>query len=353
MNKKIKVLHLLQSDRFSGAENVVCQIAYMFNNNENIDMVYSSKDGPIRDTLKKFNIPFYPMSKLCFKEVKRVIKEYKPDIIHAHDASASVISSLLMKDKNIISHLHSNPPWIKKYGLNSFLYYISSFKYYKILTVSESIMSEYIFGDKLQVKTDIIGNPIDSQSIKTVAGITNIKKSYEIAFLGRLAFPKNPKRFIDIIHTLKKNMPNISAIMIGDGELRSECEKHIKDLGLEDNITLIGFLENPYHSLAKAKILCITSNWEGYGLAAVEALSLGLPVVCTKVGGLPKIVNEKCGQLCNSNNDFVIEIQKLLTDKEYWGRKVEHTYLQAKSLDNSIDYHEKIATVYNVIGEGR
>jgi glycosyltransferase involved in cell wall biosynthesis len=353
MDNKIKVLHLLQSDRFSGAENVVCQIVDMFKNDDLIEMAYCSKDGPIRESVKKFNISFYPMSKLSLKEVKRVIKEYKPDIIHAHDASASVISALLLKNYPIISHLHSNPPWIKKNSFNSIVYYLSSFRFNKILTVSESIMNEYVYGNKLREKTVTIDNPIDIQSIKVKANLMDInteERSYDIAFLGRLAHPKNPIRFINLIGNLKNKLENISAIMIGDGELRAECENHIISLGLKDNIKITGFLDNPYHLLSKAKVLCITSRWEGYGLAAVEALALGLPVVSASVGGLPNIVSENCGKLCFSDEDFVVEINKLLTNEEYWLKKVEHTISKSEFLQNIEEYRGKIINVYNTLG---
>ena len=62
----MKVLHLLQSDRFSGAENVVCQIIGMMKNEPNIEMVYCSSDGPIRDALAERKIKFVPLEKFSF-----------------------------------------------------------------------------------------------------------------------------------------------------------------------------------------------------------------------------------------------------------------------------------------------
>lgn len=146
MSDKIKVLHLLQSDKFSGAENVACKIIEMFNDDTNFEMAYCSKSGQISDVLQKKGIMYYPMSNLSIREVKRVVDLFEPDIIHAHDASASVISSMLSKRYPILSHMHSNPPWIKKMGKNSILYFISSLRFRNVLTVSSSIMEEYVFG---------------------------------------------------------------------------------------------------------------------------------------------------------------------------------------------------------------
>ena len=80
-----RVLHLLSTNRFSGAENVACQIIRMFSDLPEYDMAYCSPDGPIADAVKSKGIFFLPMDRLSLCEIKRVIAAYKPDIIHAHD----------------------------------------------------------------------------------------------------------------------------------------------------------------------------------------------------------------------------------------------------------------------------
>lgn len=71
----MRILHLLQSNRFSGAENVVCQIIEMMNDNPNIEMIYCSRDGQIRDALLERDVQFVPIKDLTKSEVKRVIFE--------------------------------------------------------------------------------------------------------------------------------------------------------------------------------------------------------------------------------------------------------------------------------------
>ena len=81
------VLHILPSSSFSGAENVVCQIIKMFSGSD-YKMYYCSPDGRIRDALEENNIDFLPLREFSVKELKRIISETKPDIIHAHDMRA-------------------------------------------------------------------------------------------------------------------------------------------------------------------------------------------------------------------------------------------------------------------------
>lgn len=113
----MKILHVLQSNRFSGAENVVCQIIDLFRTDENIEMLYCSPDGPIREMLNERGMPFAPMKKLSVSELKRILKKEKPDLIHAHGFRASILSVISTKKIPVISHLHNNGPWLKKRGV--------------------------------------------------------------------------------------------------------------------------------------------------------------------------------------------------------------------------------------------
>lgn len=117
MVKKMKVLHLLRSNRFSGAENVALQIINMFRD-DNIEMAYCSRDGQIRDVLSERKVKFFPVSNLSMKEIRRVVREFAPDIIHAHDATASVIAGIATaffgRCNGVISHMHVNHENMRK-----------------------------------------------------------------------------------------------------------------------------------------------------------------------------------------------------------------------------------------------
>ncbi len=341
-----KILHILKSNSYSGAENVVATIIDSFESHKlNSEFVYVSPDGPIRDVLNEKNIKFEPLKSLAISEIKRVIKKYNPDIIHAHDFSSSVICSVSCGKIPVVSHLHNNCPWLKKPCLKSIVYFISCFKYKHIIGVSDSVFEEYIFGKVIAKKTLVAGNPIDTKKVVELAGKSVSKECYDICFLGRLTEQKDPLRFVEFIKVLS-NTVNVTAVMIGDGELRHDLENKIRSLKLEDKITIKGFLSNPYSLLKNTRVLCIPSKWEGFGLVAVEALSLGIPVVASNVGGLPGIITEKCGKICNTDNDFLDFMKDILTKKELWEKYSKGAIQRATELDNVEDYCVKLDEVY-------
>jgi len=344
----IKVLHILNTSSYSGAENVAITIISKMS--ENISSCYASFDGLIKDKLIENSIEFKTIYKLNVIEVRRLIKEFNPDIIHAHDFRTSVIAAFSTNKVPIISHLHNNSPWLKTLNLYSLIYLIATFKIKKILCVSESIIQEYIFSFFIKNKMINISNPIDLNKIKTQSqehqeGL----KSYDIAFIGRLSTPKDPLSFIELIKLVKQKIPEITAVMIGEGVLMNDCQQKIKEMELIENIELVGFLNNPLPLLSKSKLLCMTSTWEGFGLVAIEALALGIPVVAKPVGGLIEIITDDTGLLSNNKDELVFEIIKLIKSAEYRHSKSTGALKRSQEFSNLNSYTMKLEKIYKEV----
>ncbi len=341
-----KILHILNSDRFSGAENVVVTIIESFKKmGDDTEFVYVSRDGSIRQVVEERGIAFEAIQSMSPKELRRIIKKYKPHCIHAHDFTASIIAAVSAGRIPVISHLHNNSPWIKTYCLNSFVFGLSCFKYKYILGVSDSVFDEYVFGKYILAKSKVVGNPIDiSRGIDRAEG-DNAFEEYDVAFLGRLCEPKDPIRFIEIIKKLNIILP-IKAVMLGDGPYREMVESKILEYGLKDSIELKGFVNNPYKILKNCKVLCAPSKWEGFGLMAVEALSLGVPVAASPVGGLVDIVTERCGALCSTDDEFVEFMSGLIADKELCRKFSKEADKRAAELDNIKEYCGELKKIY-------
>ena len=165
------------------------------------------------------------------------------------------------------------------------------------------------------------------------------KKKYDICCVARLTEQKNPMKFLDVLYSIKKSKSDVKAVWVGEGSLEVEVKKRIYELGLADNVEMVGFQKNPYKYMACSKIFMLTSDWEGYGLVAFEALTLGLPCIVSNVGGLPKIVDDSCGMLCNKAGDFVHEAIELLND-------VALNILYDPSNKSESDFWEKSAADY-------
>lgn len=343
--KKV-IIHLVSSNIYSGLEKVASCI--INNLNKDYEMVYVTREGPVLEQLKKLNIKYFIIKKMSVKEIKRVINELKPDLIHAHDYRASCIASLTKTNIPIISHLHNNSPWLKTFHPYSFFYLISSFEFKKILIVSKKIQEEYIFSKYINNKYLCVNNPLNRNDILKKVNEKEIIK-YDICCVGRLTKQKNPEKFIKIIYELKKDYPDIKAVWVGTGELYDKCLKLVKKYNLESNIDYVGFQDNPYKYMKESKIFMLTSRWEGYGLVLFEALTLGLPCVVSKTLELPYLIDSKIGFICDKEKEYILGVKDLLNDNIKYKLFSKNSLLKSKELENHDIYIKKIKELYESI----
>lgn len=344
--KKKKILHILSSNKYSGAENVVCTIIDKIGNE--YDMYYCSPNGPIREFLKEKGINYVPIKKFTYKEIKQTVNSIKPDIIHAHDNKATVYASLLYKKCKIISHIHGNNKIMNTFNLKTLLFNICSRKIEKFIWVSDSSFNGYYFNKKIKYKSAILYNVIDQTEIIKKSKLYEPVEKYDICFLGRLSYPKNVLRLIDIIKNIKSQKTNIKIAIIGEGEDREIIERKIEEYKLNDNIKMYGYLMNPYPILNNSQMLVMTSIYEGTPICALEAQALNKPIIATKVDGLIKIVkNGYNGYLSNSNKKLENKIFELLSNKKIYTKYVEHTKRMFTETNNINKYLMKIKEIYN------
>lgn len=342
MDKKRKIAHVLKSSIYSGAENVALTIIKGLQ--EEYEFVYIATEGPIREKLEEENIPFVLLEKFNRKNLKNVLNRVQPDIIHAHDFSATVMS-LLCGHHRVISHLHYDPPWARKWNLKTIIFVVLGKRIAKILAVSRRAYQNLVFSDILKSKMQMIGNPIDKDYILSMGKDEKIKK-YDILFVGRLAEQKSPQTFIEIVCKLTESGRTVQCAMAGAGELEEECRNLIKKNNLQDNIELLGFQKNPYQLMKKSKILCVTSLWEGYGLVAAEANILGVPVLSTRTGGVTEIFGENAIELCTDAMDFVKKILILLNDGQEYQKWQERALERARGFITPEEYIRQLRVIY-------
>ncbi len=349
MNGKVRVLHILSSNRFSGAENVVCQIIHMFRNDLEYEFVYCSPDGEIRLALKERNIKFKSIKKMSISEIKRVIEEINPDIIHAHDMRASFFAALACKKIPLITHIHNNSYESRKPTVKSILYWFAGKKSKHIFWVSKSAYEGYCFHRGIQSKSSILYNVIDAEQLIQKANSAANKEKYDVIYLGRLTYPKNPERVVEVLEKVKMKYPKLSAAIIGTGELENEIKEIINLKGMNDNICMCGFMNNPYGILQNAKVMLMTSRWEGTPMCALEAMALGIPIVSTPTDGLKEIVDcGKTGYLSDQNNVLEEKIYELITNENILSSFRKKCLEKNRMINNSFVYKDRIRKEYDL-----
>ena len=346
--RPIKVLHLISTSLFSGAENVACQIINLYKDDNGYDMKYCAVIGKNKPALEIRKIPVLELNKFSIHDIKKAINEYNPDIIHAHDPKSVIASVIASRGKKIIAHIHSNHRYMRKISIKSFIFHFYIEKIISnIIWVSDSALNEYIFNKRINKKISsiVLRNVVNPYELKEIAGNDKNKYSFDLIFLGRMEDVKDPLRFINIVSQVQKSKRDLKVAMIGDGTLMDEVKAKINALDLGKNITIFGNLINPYKILLCSKILVITSRYEGTPMNALESIACNIPVVTTPVDGLLEIINKK--YLCSTDMGFVKTITTLLNDNGLYNKYKIDLITINNGINDISTYKRKITELYS------
>jgi glycosyltransferase involved in cell wall biosynthesis len=161
----------------------------------------------------------------------------------------------------------------------------------------------------------MIPNGVD---LKHIAKVKPSKKKFDALFVGRLIADKNADFLLRALQLTKNRLPNVCCGVVGMGPEAERLAALTKKLGLERNVTFLGFLENDtdvYMLMKSAKVLAFPSTREGFGIVAIEANACGLPVITVKheMNAAVDLVDGKNGSVVDfSEQAFAGEMLRIL-----------------------------------------
>lgn len=301
-----------------GAERVVSYLLeYCQNNNIDTCLVlmssnikYQIPDGTEIHYLDRVNgdesgiVKALKIPKLAYRYAK-LAKQLK--LTHSlsfltRPSIINILSSKLTNYKyNIITNERAYPSL--QYGYNNFQSVFNKFLIRNLYKRSDIVISNSHGSAKDLIsnfevpksKMKVIHNPIDLEKIEEIDPISGFfdKNNFNIVTVGRLDIGKNHALLIESISQLK--IESIKLYIFGDGNLRSELETLIADLGLTNQVFLMGFDSNPYKYLKAADLFIFGSNHEGFPNVLLEAMACNLPILTTN---------------CKSGPDEIMELKK-------------------------------------------
>ncbi len=344
----MKVMHVLNSRIYSGAEKVVCQIIKAFEAVDGVEMVYCSPDSDIvRQMLAEQGVTFLPLEDLTPGNLKQVIDREKPDWIHAHDMRAGLMSALCCGKIPLVSHIHNNAYDARGLSAKSVGYLIAGFKAKRILWVSNSSYEGYLFHKLFAKKSSVLYNIIDAEQIYQKKAQDANTYDYDMIYVGRLTYQKDPQRLMRLCARLKEQKPDLKVAIVGTGELEGEVKELCAGLGLENTVHFLGFQSNPIKMVHDSKAMILTSRWEGTPMCALEAMALGTPVVSTPSDGMKDIIEDGVnGYLTDDDAVMAEKLLKIMNDPQHRRMLSENTMEKFAQINDAPKYQEAIAACY-------
>jgi N-acetyl-alpha-D-glucosaminyl L-malate synthase BshA len=258
-----------------------------------------------------FDFPLYTLA-LASKMVEVVQYEHL-DLLHVHYAIPHASSAYLAKqmingkhDLKVTTTLHGTD--ITLVGLEPSFLPLVKFSIEQsdgVTAVSRFLKEKTLTNYNINKDIEVIPNFVDTQLYKPMEADC-IKRRLAAEGEKILVHTSNfrpVKRVTDVIKVfdiVQKEIPS-KLLLIGDGPDRSECERLTRQLDLNDKVKFLGKQEGLVEILSCSDLFLIPSQSESFGLAALEAMACGLPVISSSVGGLPELVK-------HNESGFIAEI---------------------------------------------
>jgi len=320
---KKKILYLITQSNFGGAQKYVFDLATGLDKEKYEVAVAAGQKGELFGRLETAGIKIFklkhlyrPIRPICdllaYFEIKKLLKSWQPDVLHLNSSKPSVLGALAARRRpiKVVYTVHgavfeATFFWLARKFFLLLEKFSARFKD-KIICVSEADRQQWLkYNVAPTEKLVTIHNGIRSDleflarleaRQKLLPGL-NFDDYKIIGFAGYFYPEKNLETLIDaanlIFSLTQTREKKIIFVLIGAGPLENSLKLKVKSLKLENKILFLGAMPESYKYLKAFDIFVFPSKKEGLPYAILEAMSAGVLIVASNVGGIPEMIEDK------------------------------------------------------------
>lgn len=339
MEQKKKILFVSTKSVLGGAQKYIYDLAVNLPKETFEVVVAAGGKGPLKKKIEDAGIPYIEIQNFerdvkivkeifAFFELARLFRKLKPDIVHLNGSKAGALGTFAAKVAlvpKIVFSTHGLPYFEKRPRWQNFFIYITLkfAAYFQNIVIAISQFDyEHALKHNLVLSSKLTYIPIsiEPEEYRFLSRKKARVKLYntDSMVIGTIAeFTKN-KGIADLIDAI--NQVKIQCVVIGWGEEKETLQEKIKNLKLENTISLVAGSGEDHKYLKAFDIFVLPSLKEGLPYTLLEASIAEVPIVATAVGGVPEIVeHEKTGLLVNASSpeELARAIRALVENREY------------------------------------
>lgn len=366
------------SSLLDGINRHILNIAPVLNSFDGMEVRVCSimPGGELHEELDKAGVKSYSLGFPNGHQVgiisafRRVVKDFRPDIVHSHVMSIMqrFYLSYFARDIKYVVTIHGISDPIKpsaRYRLEKALLSISPIRINAKLFISQGVKDSLIdlFND--EAITEVCYNPISFDSPKHTGKLQClIGKDGDTKIIGtacRLSTVKNPQAFTDVMCRVLVDMPEVNAVVLGDGpeNLKDECRRIVRQYNVEKRFHWLGYRPDASKLIADMACFVMTSHSEGMPTSLLECFVAKTPVALFEgKGGLKDIamLNPKTHPiaamtLAGDNSGLSKKIEKILSHTENTDVMTANAYQIAKANFDVQNICMKMLNIYKSIYE--
>jgi len=237
-----------------------------------------------------------------------LMRRERPHVVHTHTAKAGLLGRVAawLAGVPVIVHTFHGHVLHGYYGpvKNQLLRWVErllALTADRLVTVSEQVKNDLVgYGIAKAEKISVVPLGFDLEPFLTAdkfrgkfkQEITLSQEHKLIGIVGRIFPIKNHGLFLDAAACIARQDPLARFVVVGDGVLRQTLENKARDLAIDDRVMFTGWRRDLPRICADLNVLVVSSDNEGTPVSAIEAMAAGCPVVATRVGGLPDLIDD-------------------------------------------------------------
>lgn len=313
-----RILHLLSGPYVGGAETNLLALMHHFDQDRFEHAVAFGGSGQLEQELAQIGVRLIrlspqPLSLRAMFDMPvmvRKIADFRPDIIHSHLDLPNLVALVAKRALGckVVLHFHGIGIVPRSYFPGSYakrLFWNVMAHLYRYSNKAIAICSFQLpFLAKLGMSDDkvvLIPNGISLGGEQPVRVSTD--GAYRFVNVGRFFPQKDHALLIRAFAEVNLDFPQTRLTLVGDGPLRSDVEKQIQEMGLQDKVELLGMRRDIPEILAEHDCFVLNSRWELHPITILEAMRAGLPVIASDVGGVADTVMDKVTGLVVKSGD--------------------------------------------------
>lgn len=329
--KKKKIVHLIGGGEIGGAEKLVLTLMKLLDKNKYDVQLICLCAGPFAGVASEqgFKVTTLAMKhKLdlaMIQSIRKYLIENDIDLVHTHGVRANLIGRPAAKKEGlpvvttVHSVLHYDYDNTLKAEFARLITMLGNKYTDQFIAISNAIAQELVEMKVPKSKISIIHNGLDStklvvgrspQEIMVALGLDTNHKI--ISMVARLHPVKGHEFFLRAARMVIDSGIDARFLIIGDGSLRNEIEGFIKKLEMEDYVLMPGYYSQIEDIYDITDILCVPSLMEGLGLVILEAMYFKVPVIASRVGGIPEIIEDGLDGILIDPGDYKALAQAII-----------------------------------------
>jgi L-malate glycosyltransferase len=358
-------LHIDSARTWRGGQNQVLLTVLGLRALGHRSMLIAHPAGELRQRAKEGLdlIPLAPTTEMDLSaawRLSRLVKQLRPDVIHAHDPHAVAMAALGLS----MSTQLGKPPLVAARRVDFHLKgnALSRWKYRQVdcfVCASDAIRRMLVADGVPPSHAVTIHEGIDLARVAAAPPAdlhAELWLPHHAPIVGNVAAlvpHKGQRHLIDAAAIVVRQVPDARFVIAGEGELRPQLERQIKDRHLEKHVFLAGFRPDVLSVHKAFDVFVMSSVTEGLGTSLLDAMACGKPIVATAAGGMPEVVADgETGLLVPPRDDEALAaaIVKLLNDErlrramgEAGVRRVRERFSSERMVQDTLELYRRVA----------